>query len=73
MESDTDLRLRLRLRLRTRQAFEGLSVAGPVGAYEYHDRSADDYRRLFGCDWSFAVAAGEVEAWASASHVKQSP
>ena len=58
MESDTDLRLRLR----TRQAFEGLSVAGPVGAYEYHDRSADDYRRLFGCDWSFAVAAGEVEA-----------
>lgn len=56
MESDTDLRLR------TRQAFEGLSVAGPVGAYEYHDRSADNYRRLFGCDWTFAVAAGEVEA-----------
>jgi phage-related baseplate assembly protein len=23
------------------QAFEGLSVAGPVGAYEYHGRSAD--------------------------------
>ncbi|HDS5549389.1 TPA: baseplate assembly protein [Klebsiella aerogenes] len=35
MESDTDLRLR------TQQAFEGLSVAGPVGAYEYHGRSAD--------------------------------
>lgn len=26
---------------------------------EYRD---DDYRRLFGCDWSFAVAAGEVAA-----------
>ncbi|HDS6530724.1 TPA: baseplate assembly protein [Klebsiella aerogenes] len=35
MESDSDLRLR------TQQAFEGLSVAGPVGAYEYHGRSAD--------------------------------
>lgn len=35
MESDTDLRLR------GQQAFEGLSVAGPVGAYEYHGRSAD--------------------------------
>lgn len=35
MESDTDLRLR------AQQAFEGLSVAGPVGAYEYHGRSAD--------------------------------
>ncbi|HDL7858201.1 baseplate assembly protein [Yersinia rochesterensis] len=35
MESDTDLRLR------SQQAFEGLSVAGPVGAYEYHGRSAD--------------------------------
>jgi phage-related baseplate assembly protein len=35
MESDADLRLR------TQQAFEGLSVAGPVGAYEYHGRSAD--------------------------------
>ena len=35
MESDTDLRLR------TQQAFEGLSVAGPVGAYEYPGRSAD--------------------------------
>jgi phage-related baseplate assembly protein len=35
MESDTDLRLR------TQQAFEGLSVAGPVGAYQYHGRSAD--------------------------------
>ncbi|HIB8991127.1 TPA: baseplate assembly protein [Citrobacter braakii] len=34
-ESDSDLRLR------TQQAFEGLSVAGPVGAYEYHGRSAD--------------------------------
>ncbi|TCL03715.1 baseplate assembly protein [Sodalis ligni] len=34
-ESDTDLRLR------TPQAFEGLSVAGPTGAYEYHARSAD--------------------------------
>ncbi|ADO47398.1 baseplate assembly protein [[Enterobacter] lignolyticus] len=35
MESDSDLRLR------TQQAFEGLSVAGPVAAYEYHGRSAD--------------------------------
>jgi len=35
MESDSDLRLR------TQQAFEGLSVAGPTGAYEYHGRSAD--------------------------------
>lgn len=35
MESDTDFRLR------AQQAFEGLSVAGPVGAYEYHGRSAD--------------------------------
>ncbi|MBJ9241814.1 baseplate assembly protein [Citrobacter braakii] len=35
MESDTDLRLR------AQQAYEGLSVAGPVGAYEYHGRSAD--------------------------------
>lgn len=35
MESDTDLRLR------TQQAFEGFSVAGPVGAYQYHGRSAD--------------------------------
>ncbi|ENB3946439.1 phage baseplate assembly protein [Escherichia coli] len=35
MESDADLRLR------AQQAYEGLSVAGPVGAYEYHGRSAD--------------------------------
>ncbi|MGL5171971.1 MAG: baseplate assembly protein [Edwardsiella tarda] len=35
MEYDDDLRLR------AQQAFEGLSVAGPVGAYEYHGRSAD--------------------------------
>ncbi|WP_312692679.1 baseplate assembly protein [Kosakonia sp.] len=35
LESDKDLRLR------AQQAFEGLSVAGPVGAYEYHGRSAD--------------------------------
>ncbi len=35
MESDTDFRLRIQ------QAFEGLSVAGSVGAYEYHGRSAD--------------------------------
>lgn len=35
MESDTDFRLR------AQQAFEGLSVAGPVGAYEFHGRSAD--------------------------------
>ena len=35
MESDGGLRLR------AQQAFEGLSVAGPVGAYEYHGRSAD--------------------------------
>lgn len=35
MESDSDLRLRLP------QAFEGMSVAGPTGAYEFHARSAD--------------------------------
>lgn len=35
MESDADLRIR------AQQAYEGLSVAGPVGAYEYHGRSAD--------------------------------
>lgn len=35
MESDTDFRLRIQ------QAFEGLSVAGSVGAYQYHGRSAD--------------------------------
>jgi len=35
MESDSALRLRIP------QAFEGLSVAGPSGAYEYHARSAD--------------------------------
>jgi phage-related baseplate assembly protein len=35
LESDTDLRMRIP------QAFEGLSVAGPTGAYEYHARSAD--------------------------------
>ncbi|HEC3082626.1 baseplate assembly protein [Escherichia coli] len=35
MELDADYRLRIQ------QAFEGLSVAGPVGAYEYHGRSAD--------------------------------
>ncbi|WP_413722720.1 baseplate assembly protein [Sodalis sp. RH24] len=34
-EADIDLRLR------TPQAFEGLSVAGPTGAYEYHALSAD--------------------------------
>ncbi|GBU13793.1 phage baseplate assembly protein [Enterobacterales bacterium] len=35
MESDTDFRSRIP------QAFEGLSVAGPSGSYEYHGRSAD--------------------------------
>ena len=35
LEADSDLRLRIP------QAFEGLSVAGPTGAYEYHARSAD--------------------------------
>ncbi|CAM3980660.1 baseplate assembly protein [Xenorhabdus thuongxuanensis] len=35
LESDSDYRVRIP------QAFEGLSVAGPVGAYEYHARSAD--------------------------------
>ncbi len=35
MESDTDFRMRIP------QAFEGFSVAGPTGAYEYHARSAD--------------------------------
>lgn len=34
-ESDSDLRIR------AQQAFEGLSVAGPTAAYEYHARSAD--------------------------------
>src|SRR5476649_2446290 len=35
MVSDSDFRMRIP------QAFEGLSVAGPSGAYEYHARSAD--------------------------------
>lgn len=35
MESNDDFRLRIAA------AFEGLSVAGPTGAYEYHARSAD--------------------------------
>lgn len=35
MESDDDFRARIA------GAFEGLSVAGPAGAYEYHARSAD--------------------------------
>ncbi|RRZ95826.1 baseplate assembly protein [Erwinia sp. 198] len=35
MESDDDFRVRIAA------AFEGLSVAGPSGAYEYHARSAD--------------------------------
>lgn len=35
MESDSDFRVRIQ------QAFEGLSVAGSSGAYEYHGRSAD--------------------------------
>lgn len=35
MESDDDLRLRIP------EAFEGLSVAGPTAAYEFHARSAD--------------------------------
>ncbi|ENV0685366.1 baseplate assembly protein [Salmonella enterica] len=35
MELDADYHLRIQ------QAFEGLSVAGPVGAYQYHGRSAD--------------------------------
>ncbi|WIV86749.1 baseplate assembly protein [Proteus appendicitidis] len=35
LESDDDLRLRIPA------AFEGLSVAGPVGSYEFHARSAD--------------------------------
>ncbi|MHA7846218.1 baseplate assembly protein [Serratia sp. D1N4] len=34
-ESDSDYRVRIP------QAFEGISVAGPSGAYEYHGRSAD--------------------------------
>lgn len=35
MESDDDFRARIAA------AFEGLSVAGPTGAYEYHAKSAD--------------------------------
>lgn len=35
LESDSDFRLRIQ------QALEGLSVAGSVGAYEFHGRSAD--------------------------------
>ena len=34
-ENDTDLRIR------AMSAYEGMSVAGPTGAYEYHARSAD--------------------------------
>ncbi|MGO4746530.1 baseplate assembly protein [Serratia quinivorans] len=35
MENDSDFRVRIQ------QAFEGLSVAGSVGAYQFHGRSAD--------------------------------
>jgi len=35
MESNDDFRMRIAA------AFEGLSVAGPTGAYEYHAKSAD--------------------------------
>ncbi|CAI2401540.1 Baseplate J-like protein [Serratia proteamaculans] len=35
IESDSDFRVRIQ------QAFEGLSVAGSVGAYQFHGRSAD--------------------------------
>ncbi|MCP6065972.1 baseplate J/gp47 family protein, partial [Klebsiella pneumoniae] len=35
MESDSDLRQRIPA------AFEGMSVAGPAGAYEFHAMSAD--------------------------------
>lgn len=35
MESDESLRMRVP------EAFEGLSVAGPTGAYEFHAKSAD--------------------------------
>lgn len=35
LETDADFRIRVQ------QAFEGVSVAGPVGAYEFHGRSAD--------------------------------
>ncbi|WJY13240.1 baseplate assembly protein [Pectobacteriaceae bacterium CE90] len=35
MESDSDFRVRIQ------QAYEGLSVAGSVGAYQFHGRSAD--------------------------------
>ncbi|EKN3347463.1 baseplate assembly protein [Yersinia ruckeri] len=35
MESDSDFRVRIQ------QAFEGLSVAGSAGAYQFHGRSAD--------------------------------
>ncbi|MCC8364989.1 baseplate assembly protein [Xenorhabdus sp. PB61.4] len=35
LEADADFRVRIP------QAFEGLSVAGPVASYEYHARSAD--------------------------------
>ncbi len=35
LESDNDFRVRIQ------QAFEGLSVAGSVGAYQFHGRSAD--------------------------------
>ncbi|MEA8500748.1 hypothetical protein ONN26_25520, partial [Salmonella enterica subsp. enterica serovar Muenster] len=34
-EADSDFRLRIQ------QAFEGMSVAGSTGAYEFHGRSAD--------------------------------
>ncbi|GLR09068.1 baseplate assembly protein [Mixta theicola] len=35
LESDDDFRMRIP------EAFEGMSVAGPTGAYEYHAKSAD--------------------------------
>jgi len=52
-ESDTNLRER------TQIALEGLSTAGPVGAYEYHARSAD--ARVKDVDVS-SPSAGEVLA-----------
>mgnify|MGYP003671530984 CR=1 FL=1 len=46
-----------RLRERAQLALEGLSTAGPVGAYQYHARSADE--RVLDVDVS-SPSAGEV-------------
>ncbi|ADO10846.1 Baseplate assembly protein J (GpJ) [Pantoea vagans C9-1] len=58
MESDDALRVRVP------EAFEGLSVAGPTGAYEFHAKSADDGYCKF--------PNGLILQWGSGSFAQQS-